>query len=41
MPRRSQLVCQHLENIFRDALQEYQAIIRHCFRHRASAAGRP
>ncbi|MEI6150850.1 MAG: hypothetical protein WCS01_17280 [bacterium] len=34
MPRRSQLVCQHLENISRDALQKYQAIIRRYVRHR-------
>jgi hypothetical protein len=29
MPKESQLVCQHLENISRDALEKYQKIIRH------------
>lgn len=34
MPRRSQLVCQHLEGISRQALEKYQAIIRRYVRHR-------
>jgi hypothetical protein len=34
MARRKQLVCQHLENISRDALEKYQAIIRRYVRHR-------
>lgn len=28
MPKRAQLVCQHLENISRDALDKYQKIVR-------------
>jgi len=34
MARRNQLVCQHLENISRQALEKYQTIIRHYVRHR-------
>ena len=34
MARRNQLVCQHLENISRDALEKYQAIIRSYVRNR-------
>lgn len=34
MNRRAQLVCQHLENISRDALEQYQEIVRHYVRGR-------
>jgi hypothetical protein len=34
MPRRAPLVCQHLENISRGALEKYQHIIRQYVRHR-------
>lgn len=34
MAKRAQLVCQHLENISRDALEKYQAIIRRYVRNR-------
>lgn len=34
MPRRAPLVCQHLENISREALERYQEIIRQYVRHR-------
>jgi hypothetical protein len=34
MARRTPLVCQHLENISRDALEKYQDIIREYVRHR-------
>jgi hypothetical protein len=34
MRETSQLVCQHLENISRDALAKYQKIIRQYVRHR-------
>jgi len=34
MTRKNQLVCQHLENISRDALEKYQQIIRQYVRHR-------
>src|SRR6266567_311989 len=34
MAKRAQLVCQHLENISRDALAKYQKIIRQYVRHR-------
>jgi len=34
MSRRAQLVCQHLENISREALEQYQEIVRHYVRGR-------
>jgi len=34
MPKRTPLVCQHLENIARQALEKYQDIIRNYVRHR-------
>ena len=34
MPKRTPLVCQHLENISRSALEKYQDIIREYVRHR-------
>ena len=34
MPKRTPLVCQHLENVSRDALEQYQDIIRQYVRHR-------
>jgi hypothetical protein len=33
MPRRTPLVCQHLENVSRDVLEEYQDIVRQYVRH--------
>lgn len=34
MPKRTPLVCQHLENLSRSALEEYQDIVRQYVRHR-------
>lgn len=34
MARTTPLVCQHLENISRDIIKKYQAVIRHYVRHR-------
>src|SRR3974377_2033648 len=34
MPKSPQLVCQHLENISRDALEKYQDIVRRYVLHR-------
>ena len=34
MPKRTPLVCQHIENISRDALEKYQDVIRSYIRHR-------
>jgi hypothetical protein len=34
MSRKTPLVCQHLENVSRQVLEEYQDIIRHYIRHR-------
>jgi len=34
MPKRKPLVCQHLENVSRDVLEQHQEIVRHYVRHR-------
>jgi hypothetical protein len=34
MPHKSQLVCQHLEGISGDSLEDYQVIIRECVHRR-------
>jgi hypothetical protein len=34
MPKRTPLVCQHLENISRDVLEQHQEIVRNYVRHR-------
>ena len=34
MPKRAPLVCEHMENISRDALEEYQDIVRQYVRRR-------
>ena len=34
MPKRTPLVCQHLENISRDVLEQHQEIVRKYVRHR-------
>ncbi len=34
MPKRTPLVCQHLENVSRDALEQHQDIVRQYVRHR-------
>ena len=41
MSRRASLVCQHVENISRDALEKFQDVIRAYVRHRHGVYGGP
>ncbi len=40
MPKRTPLVCQHLENVSRDVLEQHQDIVRQYVRHCQGAFAR-